>query len=243
MLLERPKPIAEQVNEILRQRIRSRQYRPGHRLPSESELASELGVSRATLRTALARLAAEGLIIRRQGDGTYVNERLEEVNTSLGGMLDFWRLIESGGYQPTIHTISITQRMAIEQEAEALAITADAPVLSLIRLFLADDRPFILAMNVIPLHFFAGDTDLFDGRLPLHKFLRRYASKEINYAIYDIRPMLANEKAVEFLKCGPESPLLLLTTTFYDNSNAPLVFGKSYYDAAVMGLRFVQTWS
>jgi len=65
MLITRPVPITAQVNEILRQRIREGTYVPGARLPSESELARELDVSRATIRTVLTRLAAEGLILRK----------------------------------------------------------------------------------------------------------------------------------------------------------------------------------
>ena len=73
MPVTRSKSIVEQVNEILRQRIHDATYQPGARLPSESELAEEFGVSRATVRTVLAKLSVEGLILRRQGDGTYVN--------------------------------------------------------------------------------------------------------------------------------------------------------------------------
>ena len=59
MQLIQSKTVANQVDEILLERIRSGVYLPGSRMPSESELSEGLGVSRATVRTALAKLAAK----------------------------------------------------------------------------------------------------------------------------------------------------------------------------------------
>ncbi len=130
MSITRSAPVAVQVNQILRERIRLGAYPPGGKLPSESELSQEFDVSRATIRTVLARLAAEGLILRKQGDGTYVNERIREVNTHLGGLWEFGRLIESSGYQPSINPLSITQRSSTEHEAHLLAIQPGDEVLA-----------------------------------------------------------------------------------------------------------------
>lgn len=105
----------EEVEYSLRERIRRRMYRPGDKLPTEIALTAEFGVSRATIRTVLTRLANEGLIVRRQGAGTYVNQRVGEVNT-LGGLLDYGRLIAESGYQPTIQPISLIQRTATIEE-------------------------------------------------------------------------------------------------------------------------------
>ena len=82
-MIQRPRSIAKQMKELLRERILQREFEPSGRLPSETQLAAEFSVSRATVRTALAALAAEGLIVRRHGDGTYVNQRVLEVTTRL----------------------------------------------------------------------------------------------------------------------------------------------------------------
>ena len=120
MLVTRSKSIVEQVNEILRERIHDATYKPGERLPSESELAEQFGVSRATVRTVLAKLSVEGLILRRQGDGTYVNERIRDVNTHLGGLWDFTRLIETSGFSASIKALSVELTQATEKEADAI---------------------------------------------------------------------------------------------------------------------------
>ncbi len=236
------RPSIEQVEMSLRERIRQRTYGPGEQLPTELALTAEFGVSRATIRTVLTRLASEGLIIRRQGAGTYVNQRVGEVNT-LGGLLDYGRLIAESGHQPAIQPISMLQREASEEEAERLTLELGEPVLVLVRLFLADERPFILATNVIPQALFVSEEAFYDGRLPLHIFLQQYCQQTIAYATYEISPTLAeDDKTVQLLNCAPGQQLLQFATTFYNQDDRPLVWGHSTYDDSVVKLRFIQSW-
>ncbi len=231
----------EQVETTLRERIRQRTYGPGIQLPTELALTAEFGVSRATVRTVLTRLANEGLIIRRQGAGTYVNQRVGEVNT-LGGLLDYGRLIAESGYKPTIQPISMMVRDATREEADMLSLLPGESVVVLVRLFLADERPFILATNVMPQNLFEVNGDFFDGRLPLYNFLQQYCQQSIAYAIYEISPVLADEKTIQLLACPPGQLLLQFATTFYNQENRPLVWGHSAYDDTVVKLRFMQSW-
>ena len=122
MRLIQSKPLADQVEDLLRGRIRDGTFSPGSRIPSESELSAEIGVSRATVRTVLAKLAVNGLILRKQGDGTYVNARVQEVKAHLGNIWEFTHIIEANGYKPTIKSLSIEQKPASETEANSLAI-------------------------------------------------------------------------------------------------------------------------
>lgn len=242
MSMNQTKLNIEQVEEVLRDRIRRKIYKPGNKLPTEIGLTAEFGVSRATVRTVLTRLANEGLIIRRQGAGTYVNQRVGEVN-SLGGLLDYGRLITESGYKPTIQPISMVQRGATIEEASHLNVKPNEPIWVLMRLFLADERPFILATNLIPQAFFVAGDGFYDGRLPLHNFLQQYCQQSISYAIYEISPILADdENIVHLLGCRPRQPLLQFATTFYNASDVPIVWGHSTYDDSVVKLRFLQSW-
>jgi len=242
MSINQVKTTIEHIESRLRERIRLKTYRPGERLPTELALTAEFGVSRATIRTVLTRLASEGLIVRRQGAGTYVNQRVGEVN-SLGGLLDYGRLITESGYQPTIQPISMLQREATEEEAELINLEPGEPVMVLVRLFLADERPFILATNIIPQALFTSNEDFYDGRLPLHTFLQQYCQQTIAYAIYEISPTLADDdKTIQLLACPPGKQLLQFATTFYNQEDRPLVWGHSAYDDSVVKLRFMQSW-
>ena len=242
MLIERPKPLAEQAATILRQRIIDHTYPPGGRLPSESELAQELGISRATIRTVLTKFANEGLILRKQGDGTYVNERLQDIDSRYGGLWDFSRLIEANGRQPTIRTITTEQRQATPQEEQALHLAPNAEVMSLVRLFLADEQPVILAKNVLPAHLIKTELSEVNGKLPIYQLLQHYCQEQIAYAITDIEPTLLDNGLNSTLERSTNEPLLQLTETFYNKDNIPLVFGLSYYDQQRLRLRLVQAW-
>src|SRR6516164_1918499 len=69
------RPLALQLADLLRAEIREGQRRPGSQLPTESEFQAAYGVSRTTIRTALATLAGEGLVLTRKGFGSYVRNR------------------------------------------------------------------------------------------------------------------------------------------------------------------------
>ena len=70
--LETPAPLYARVKQAIVQKIRSGAWLPNTKLPSESELLQQLGVSRMTINRALRELTIEGLLVRMQGVGTFV---------------------------------------------------------------------------------------------------------------------------------------------------------------------------
>jgi len=242
MRVIRPKSIAVQVNEILRDRIHDGTYLPGQRIPSESELSGEFGVSRATVRTVLAKLAVEGLILRKQGDGTYVNERLQEANTHLGNIWDFWWLIESNGYDASITALSMAEKNASEEEARLLALDSGEYLVEVKRLFFADMQPVILASNMIPVSLLAVPVEQIDGQLRIREIMQQYCHQEIAFAITEIRSVIVGVEVRDVLESELDLPLLELKVAFYSNNNQPLAIGTSYFNDTVLRLRLVQAW-
>jgi GntR family transcriptional regulator len=242
MPIVRPAPIADQVNILLRRRIRDGTYPPGGRLPSESDLCRDLGVSRATVRTVLAKMAAEGLILRKQGDGTYVNEHIHQITTQLGDLWEFGRLIESSGYQPSVQPISISERSPNEDEIQSLNLPDDENVLALERLFYADRNPAILANNSIPCRSLDPDAGPCDGSLNIKEILWKYCHRKIAYAISEVRSIIAGPSIVETLSLQDPGPLLQIQIVFYDRDNKPLACGRSYLNDSLLRLILVQAW-
>lgn len=241
MLVERRRSVASQATSILADRIRTQVYAPGSRLPSESELAAELGVSRASIRSALGRLAAEGMVLRRQGDGTYVNAHIEHIPARLGGLWNFTRLIENSGYTARIQLLSQDVRSIAPREMEVLDLAQAEPVLSLTRLFYADDRPVVLTHTVVPLHVLHVPPEACDGSLPLRDFVQRYHNTPISYAIFEVQAVLPDGDTRQMLHCD-EAPLLKLDQVFYDNANQPIVFSEALFQDKVIRLRLAQAW-
>jgi GntR family transcriptional regulator len=243
MSLIQSKSIAEQVEQLLRGRIRDGTYPPGSRMPSESELADEFGVSRATLRTVLAKLAVTGLILRKQGDGTYVNIKVREINAYQGLLWEFVRIIETNGYKPTIKSLSIEKKLATEEEAASLGIETGDELLSLARLFYADDRPVILARNIIPAVFLREPFEQVDGQLHISEILRRYCHQNIAFAITEIHSVSVGKEVHNLLRKELGQPVLTLDVAFYSKHNLPLALGINFFDDEILRLSLVQAWS
>jgi DNA-binding FadR family transcriptional regulator len=108
------RPLATQAAEVLLERVRSAEWPVGHKLPSETALAAQLGVGRSTLREAVRELAAKGVLDSRQGAGVFV------VATDVP---EDWDAV--------LHRVSvlavIEARVAIETEAAALAADRRTP--------------------------------------------------------------------------------------------------------------------
>ena len=114
------RPLYAQVKDRLVRRLIDGAWQPGQLIPSEMELARELGVSQGTIRKALDAMTAENLLLRRQGRGTYVAEP-EDSRI----LFQFFRLMPDGG-EPVFPTSRILARSAAAA-APAAGGGADAP--------------------------------------------------------------------------------------------------------------------
>lgn len=242
MLVQRQIPVAEQVTSVLHRRILERVYAPGERLPSEAELAHEMTVSRGSIRSALATLATAGLIDRRQGDGTYVRDVRNSENSLMHAIWEYEQLIEASGRTPSIRGVSIEKRRATEEEAAVLEIGLAEDVVSIVRLFFADDRPVIFSTNVSPATLFSVGIEEMDATLGLHGFLRSFSNREVARIDMDISATLANEQVQEALSLEPHSPVLRLEEVFRDINRRPLVFATNYHGERELSLHDVRPW-
>lgn len=241
MSIQRPKTITAQVIEILGQRLRDGVYPPHSRIPSESELAEDLQVSRTTVRNALAKFAADGLLIRKQGDGTYVSSQASRIDQRYGGQWDFARVIEGNGFKPSIQMLDRQQRVATESEVELLKIQAGQPVWLVDRLFYADDFPAIHVTNVLPTAYFHDKHATPDGNLHIHDLLDSVCGQIVAYATTDIQAVKWAELPRVFKQGRNERPMLKLTEVFYNRDNQALALGISFYDDARLQLQLIRS--
>lgn len=164
-----PVPAWAQVVQDIRRRIDSGILAGGHRLPSETELAAEYGVSRITVRQALAHLSADGYVDRRQGTGTFVSARTTPVQHDLSLSLP-WRIrLRDEGHKAISEPLlsSVEPRLPAEL-ADTLGSTEEVgEVVYLKRLQRVDDQPIGITESWLPRNLVPGlaDEPLIDGSL------------------------------------------------------------------------------
>jgi GntR family transcriptional regulator len=139
-LLRDARPLPVQVADRLRERISAGEWPPGSRLPSEHELAVEYGVSRPTVRSALRRLAAAGLLRVRHGAGTFVTAHGRGIRAGLQQLRSTSRVIAEQGHTCQVVYRTRELRRATAEEAARLESTARPRVVVLERCFLSDEE-------------------------------------------------------------------------------------------------------
>ena len=146
-----------QIEDWLAELISVGRLAPGDRMPTEQDLAAWLGVSRMTLRHALANLARRGLVTRTVGrrGGTFVAEsKLEQDLTTLAG---FSEQLRRHGMVAGARVLSATERPAGPVAVAALEVAEGAPLYEVRRVRLGDGRPIALEHSLFPAALFRGD--------------------------------------------------------------------------------------
>ena len=138
-------PHYRQIEQALRERIAT--LSPGERLPSDTDLCAEFGVSRMTARNAMQRLAADGLITREPGRGSFVATPL--AHRRANRLMTFSREMQRAGRVPSSRVLTRVIRPASDLESTSLGIPARQPVVHLRRLRLADGEPIALETTAL----------------------------------------------------------------------------------------------
>ncbi|MCJ7623597.1 MAG: GntR family transcriptional regulator [Anaerolineaceae bacterium] len=240
-LIDRNRPYTQQVKEILRDWITDLKYGTDGKIPSEAELSTELGVSRATVRSALTILASEGKIIRLHGEGTYVNKRLFDLCTRPDIGWDAYRKIQNTGHTATINLIKIENRKARRSEITALELQEEEEVVSVSRIFKSDQIPVMYSLNVIPKQIICEEYQENIFERPILDFLAECCGKQFGYAISDFEACLAVEDFSLQLQIEDGTPILKIRDILFGIRNEPLVYGMNFYNHNILCLRIVRS--
>jgi len=119
-------------------------------LPSEPALARQLGVSRATLREAMRSFEERGLIVRRQGVGTYVTHAPRVIESGLEVLESIETLAARIGLQAEMGAHSIVERRADKTEASFFDLAPGTPLWEVSRVISADGRPIAYLIDLVP---------------------------------------------------------------------------------------------
>lgn len=122
----------------------------GQRLPSEPDLAKQLGVSRATLREAMRSFETQGLIRRRQGSGTFVVGKMQVLDSGLEVLESLETLAKRLGLEVSVSDLNIEPLVADEEYAKLLDVPVGAALTRVRRVIHTDNRPVAYLVDVLP---------------------------------------------------------------------------------------------
>jgi len=239
-MLAKPKSITQQIREQIWERVHRGEFDASGRLPGEDQLALEFNVSRATIHSALDQLVAQGLLIRRHGDGTYVNRHLIDITTQLNTVWEFTQLIKASGKEPSIRLLQRERILPTTNQAEALEISPDTHLIRFSRLFFADEKPVIYSVNMIPETIVRSSIPDEAFHSSILTILEQYCGQSFGYAIADISAVLLDERLTNILQSPAAIPLLSLNEIFYSSAGLPLVIAENYYNDKIIRLNIVR---
>jgi GntR family transcriptional regulator len=147
------RPLYRQVYDIMVRKVAQGVWRPGASLPSEQNLAKEMGVSQGTMRKVLDALTAENLLERRQGKGTFIAE-----NTQERTLFRFFRIARPGGKRMTPERVDekVKLRASRALERTKLGLAKTDKVVEIVRTRHIEKMPSIHETIVLPAPLFPG---------------------------------------------------------------------------------------
>jgi len=211
-------PLYVRVQRALRDRILSGGWAPGNPLPNEFQLAEELGVSQGTVRKALDALAAEHLVERHQGRGTFVAR-----HTSDTEHFRFFQLYdESGRIHPDSRDVEIMRDRPTDTERAALALVASKRIIRVQRTRTHDGRPIISEEIALPEALFAALMEYDAIPNTLYDLYQREFGVTVARVEERIRAEPADAGSAARLNCRSGDPLLSIERIAYDYAGQPV---------------------
>ena len=204
---------ARQVYLLLRDRIASGRLVDGGALPGEQALAAEHGVSRVTVRRALAELEREGLVSRRRGAGTFV---LGDCGAKpiVADISDVLANLVAMGRETAVRLLEFGYRDAPTAVARALKLKPGERVQTSVRVRLIDGAPFSYLVTDVPERFGVTYSESDLASRPLLALLERTGVK-VERATQDVTATLASPEVAAALDVSVGSPLIGLTRTVF----------------------------
>jgi GntR family transcriptional regulator len=213
----------------LREQILSGELAPGTRLAGESPLARELAVSRPTIRGALLQLQREGLVVTRQGVGSFVASR--RISQTMAHLETLDATLAEQGLNSSTRVIEFLFTAPTTRVRSMLRLEADAQVLQISRAHMIDDVPIAHVRMCLPgaigVNFSRNDME----HHPLYELLPSRLGVRIGQATQTVRAESASPAIALALDIGERMPVLACERVTYSAELEPVIYALFHYRA------------
>ena len=224
-------PLYQQIKGLLLKSLQGGEWKPGEAIPSEMDLAVRYRVSQGTVRKAIDELAADNLLVRRQGKGTFVDTHAEK-----HAQYRFLKLVPDSGDQnsegPADRQITECKRIRATAEiAKLLNVRTGDPVWQAQRVLSFSGAPTILEDIWLPAAPFKGLTAerLADYHGSMYALFETEFGVRMVRAVEKIRALPANLMHSLLLKIEQNTPLLSVERVAYTYNDMPMELRRGYY--------------
>ncbi len=224
-------PLYQQIKGLITRDLRGGLWKPGEAIPSEQELAARFKVSQGTVRKAIDELAAENLLMRRQGKGTFVATHAERQT-----QYRFLRLESDDGAAGALERrlIDCRRQRAPADVARALNGRSGEPMIQLRRLLLAQGKPVVFDEIWLPGALFKGLTveRLADYKGPIYSMFEVEFGVTMIRAEEKIRAQAADARVAQWLAVDAGVPLLSVERLTFTYEDRPVELRRGLYNTA-----------
>lgn len=221
-------PLYRQIKSLILQALEAGEWAPGQAIPSEQELAARFNVSQGTVRKAVDEMAAENILVRKQGKGTYVASHNDPRS-----MFRFLRLVPMDGdlSHPQSIPLDCWRAKAGQEASRMLGIELGAPIIILRRVLKFQGRPTVVDELYLPGDIYQGLTleSVQGWHGSLYSFFETRFGLRMIRAQERIRAVAADRQAAEVLNVSEGTPLLSVERVTYTYGDRPVEWRRGLY--------------
>ncbi len=221
------RPLYLRAEEALAELVQRASH--GDRLPSEPELARQLGISRATLREALRSFEDRGLIVRRRGRGTFVHKPHPVLESGLEVLESLDTLATRRGLTPDTRDLVIETRPARGEFAARLELPDGTPLTVVSRVKTLNRLPVAYMVDAVPAELVSEEEMRVGFAGSVLDFLVARGEPAPAYARATIAVPQAGPALAQKLRIAPDAPLILLSETLYSADHQPMGYSRNYF--------------
>jgi GntR family transcriptional regulator len=219
-------PAYYQLKEIIRQKIESHQWKPGAKIPSETQLEKIHHIHRMTVRQGINELCSEGLLYRVRGIGTFVSK--QKLERDISNLQSVTLSLRAAGHEIQVKVLALKTISASQNLSEKLEIEKNEKVIQLERLRFLDGVPFYLENSYLP---FKLCPDLIHEDLEkasLYFLLEQKYGLSLESGVMKIEAVAADQSKSELLGVRKGFPLLYAEQVVYLDDGQAIQFVETF---------------